>query len=114
MTMVGRPPRRRPWLVDWEKKWAAARPSFRAVSAVTGSMFARPRTPSVPKIRFVMAISIPATTEWRRGEQFLHNDGRWRDGINLHAVRRKDPHPGSRRAGRRGAAGADNRQEIRR
>src|SRR5258706_4617789 len=30
--------------------WAAARPSFSAVSAVTGSTLAVPRTPSVPKI----------------------------------------------------------------
>ena len=33
------------------KTCAAARPSFSAVSAVTGSMFAMPRTPSVPKMR---------------------------------------------------------------
>ncbi len=32
------------------KTWPAARPSLRAVSAVTGSMLAVPRTPSVPKI----------------------------------------------------------------
>src|SRR6202042_3778521 len=34
------------------KTCAAARPSFKAVSAVTGSTFAVPRTPSVPKIFF--------------------------------------------------------------
>src|SRR3954453_21564922 len=33
---------------------AAARPSFRAVSAVTGSTLAVPRTPSVPKIFFCL------------------------------------------------------------
>jgi hypothetical protein len=37
------------------KMWAAARPSFSAVSAVTGSTFATPRTPSVPKIFFACA-----------------------------------------------------------
>jgi len=46
--LVPGPPR------DWDsrflKTWAAARPSLSAVSAVTGSTFARPRTPSVPKI----------------------------------------------------------------
>src|SRR4051794_41852011 len=50
MTIVGRPPRRRPCAPDCAKTCAAARPSFSAVSAVTGSMFAIPRTPSVPKI----------------------------------------------------------------
>src|SRR3954447_9109536 len=34
---------------------AAAQPSFSAVSAVTGSTFATPRTPSVPKIFFACA-----------------------------------------------------------
>ena len=34
------------------KTYAAARPNFSAVSAVTGSTFAIPRTPSVPKILF--------------------------------------------------------------
>jgi hypothetical protein len=35
------------------KTCAAARPSLSAVSAVTGSMLAVPRTPSVPKMRLV-------------------------------------------------------------
>src|SRR5271157_4612061 len=35
------------------KTYAAAWPSFRAVSAVTGSTLAVPRTPSVPKILFL-------------------------------------------------------------
>src|SRR5687768_3551771 len=46
----------RPWPRGWEfrflKTWAAERPSFNAVSAVTGSTLAVPRTPSVPKIFF--------------------------------------------------------------
>src|SRR3954463_5970429 len=50
MTIVGRPPRRRPCAPDCANTCAAARPSFSAVSAVTGSMLATPRTPSVPKI----------------------------------------------------------------
>ena len=40
------------------KMWAAARPSFNAVSAVTGSTFATPRTPSVPKIFFAGVTSL--------------------------------------------------------
>src|SRR6266568_4157487 len=49
MTILWRP---RPRASDWRflKTWAAARPSLRAVSAVTGSILAMPRTPSVPKI----------------------------------------------------------------
>src|SRR5208282_2688895 len=43
-------PRPRDWVSRFLKTWAAARPSLRAVSAVTGSMLAVPRTPSVPKI----------------------------------------------------------------
>src|ERR1035437_6571448 len=43
-------PRPRGWLSRVLKTWPAARPSLRAVSAVTGSVLAVPRTPSVPKI----------------------------------------------------------------
>src|SRR3569623_98343 len=50
MTMVVRPPERPASTLIWAKMCAAARPSLSAVSAVTGSMFAVPRTPSVPKI----------------------------------------------------------------
>src|SRR3954452_13069619 len=45
-------PRPRDWVSRCLKTWAAARPSFSAVSAVTGSTLAVPRTPSVPKIFF--------------------------------------------------------------
>src|ERR1700755_286693 len=54
MTTVGRPPERCPEFIS-AKTCAAARPSLSAVSAVTGSMFAVPRTPSVPKI-FLWAV----------------------------------------------------------
>src|SRR5215471_5048661 len=40
--------------------WPAARPSLSAVSAVTGSMLAVPRTPSVPKIFFGEVIWVMA------------------------------------------------------
>ena len=40
----------RDWRSRFLKTCAAARPSLSAVSAVTGSMLAVPRTPSVPKI----------------------------------------------------------------
>src|SRR5476649_1497900 len=43
-------PRPRDCVSRFLKTCAAARPSLSAVSAVTGSMFAVPRTPSVPKI----------------------------------------------------------------
>src|SRR5258706_2327854 len=43
-------PRPRDCASRFLKTWAAARPSLSAVSAVTGSMLAVPRTPSVPKI----------------------------------------------------------------
>src|ERR1039458_3779654 len=43
-------PRPRDCTSRFLKTCAAARPSFKAVSAVTGSRFAVPRTPSVPKI----------------------------------------------------------------
>src|SRR5213592_4907407 len=52
MTILCRP-RPRDWGAMLRKTWPAARPSLRAVSAVTGSMLAVPRTPSVPKIFFV-------------------------------------------------------------
>src|SRR2546429_732487 len=48
MTILCRP-RPRDWGAMLRKTWPAARPSFSAVSAVTGSMLAVPRTPSVPK-----------------------------------------------------------------
>src|SRR3954467_9353652 len=44
-------PRPRELLSRFLKTCAAARPRRKAVSAVTGSMFAVPRTPSVPKMR---------------------------------------------------------------
>src|SRR5580693_149674 len=51
------------------KTWPAARPSLRAVSAVTGSMLARPRTPSVPKI-FLGAVIIEPCGLDRFGKSF--------------------------------------------
>src|SRR6516164_9435481 len=45
-------PRLRDWVSRFLKTCAADRPSFNAVSAVMGSTFAVPRTPSVPKIFF--------------------------------------------------------------
>jgi len=51
MTMVVRPLERPASTLICVKMCAAARPNFSAVSAVTGSMFAVPRTPSVPKMR---------------------------------------------------------------
>src|SRR5256885_16835079 len=51
MTILCRP-RPRDWGAMFLKTCPAARPSLRAVSAVTGSMFAVPRTPSGPKIFF--------------------------------------------------------------
>src|SRR4051794_20385661 len=50
MTMVVRPLDRPGRTVILVKKCAAARPSLSGFSAVTGSIFAVPRTPSVPKI----------------------------------------------------------------
>src|SRR5436309_11246120 len=49
MTILCRP-RPRDCSAMFLKTWPAARPSLRAVSAVTGSILAVPRTPSVPKI----------------------------------------------------------------
>src|SRR5579862_4050339 len=51
MTMVARPLERPASTLICVKTCAAARPSLRAVSAVTGSILAVPRTPSVPKMR---------------------------------------------------------------
>src|SRR5580693_6612940 len=48
-------PRPRAWRFKFLKTCAAARPSCSAVSAVIGSTFAVPRTPSVPKIFLLMA-----------------------------------------------------------
>jgi len=54
--------------------YAAARPSLSAVSAVTGSMLAMPRTPSVPKIRlfeFAFMVElywVTSTTSTNAGE----------------------------------------------
>src|ERR1017187_4763938 len=45
-------PRPRDWRSRFLKTYAAARPSLRAVSAVTGSTLAVQRTPSVPNIFF--------------------------------------------------------------
>ena len=50
MTIVVRPADAIRAVLICVKTCAAARPSLSAVSAVTGSMFAVPRTPSVPKI----------------------------------------------------------------
>src|ERR1051325_2029280 len=57
MTILCRP---LSWRCPWRflKTWPAARPIFKAVSAVTGSTFAVPRTPSVPKIFLWAVISI--------------------------------------------------------
>src|SRR5664280_1574678 len=49
MTILCRP-RLRDWRSRFLKTYAAARPSLSAVSAVTGSTLAVPRTPSVPNI----------------------------------------------------------------
>src|SRR5208337_4457228 len=51
MTILWRPCPR-DWRSRFFKTCAAARPSLSAVSAVTGSTLAVPRTPSVPKIFF--------------------------------------------------------------
>jgi len=45
--------------------YAAARPSFSAVSAVTGSTFATPRTPSVPNIFFGSVTALIETLKAR-------------------------------------------------
>src|SRR5438093_5083830 len=58
-------PRPRDWAWRFLKTWAAARPSLRAVSAVTGSMFAVPRTPSVPKIFRVPFVMQVDRSVWR-------------------------------------------------
>ena len=46
------------------KTYAAARPSFRAVSAVTGSTLATPRTPSVPKSFRLMLVGSGFTEDF--------------------------------------------------
>src|SRR5437867_10344112 len=48
--------RSRAWFSRFLNTWAAARPNFKAISAVTGSTLAVPRTPSVPKIFFGVLI----------------------------------------------------------
>src|SRR6516164_5553124 len=58
-------PRPRDWVSRFLKTCAAARPSFKAVSAVTGSRFAVPRTPSVPKI--LLGELIKRSSIFRRG-----------------------------------------------
>src|ERR1700723_2805775 len=72
-------PRPRDWRSRFLKTCAAERPSFNAVSAVTGSTFAVPRTPSVPKIFLGMLISI----DWILGLlwRWNHQDNCW---LNLH------------------------------
>src|SRR5258708_31400038 len=71
-------------------KWcAAARPSFSAVSAVTGSTFAVPRTQSVPKIFFEGLIELKNRSMfWRRNDA----DSRWLHVYERHAQRRRDVH----------------------
>src|SRR5688572_12578868 len=56
MTILCRP-RPRGWVWRLLKTCAAARPSLRAVSTVTGSTLAMPRTPSVPKSFLDLLIS---------------------------------------------------------
>src|ERR1051326_2914846 len=80
------------------KTWPAARPSLRAVSAVTGSILAVPRTPSVPKI-FFCAITLPLDfglffillrrvgAFHRDGARFDVHDGDAFCGIDLHRPR---------------------------
>src|SRR4051812_19903347 len=57
--------------------WAAARPSFSAVSAVTGSTLATPRTPSVPKIFFVCATRVTLSIKERRFTNRRFSAGRF-------------------------------------
>src|SRR6478736_4083199 len=68
--------------------YAAARPSFNAVSAVTGSTFATPRTPSVPKIFFAcVTLVIKRETSCRIKERRFTNrrlsGGRFRKRLSL-------------------------------
>src|SRR3954451_23636336 len=56
--------------------WAAARPSFNAVSAVTGSTLATPRTPSVPKIFFACATVVIVAAGHDRRQRFIPRDER--------------------------------------
>src|SRR3954469_15985069 len=56
---------------------AAARPSFSAVSAVTGSTFATPRTPSVPKIFFACATVVTLSIKERRFTNHRFSGGRF-------------------------------------
>src|SRR5437867_6125782 len=65
--------RSRAWFSRFLNTWAAARPSLRAVSAVTGSTLAVPRTPSVPKI-FLGVIHLPLRRISRLKRNLVRHD----------------------------------------
>ena len=68
----------------------AAIASFIAISAVIGCWFARPRTPSVPKILSLIVSDIPQSTRRRPDRQRLPRLGHVMRPNDLRALPRRD------------------------